>query len=116
MDPFVQRLVRRLLDPAKPLSRNRHFHTFDTPEGRAALRLSRRLLSLHKDIQLCLREGKRAFVIRRADGEEHLRMELRFERIHGHRVTFIPVDEYELLLALPGVRQGLTELPAKDAA
>ena len=48
MDPFVQRLILRLHHPSQPLSRNRHFATFDTPEGRAALRISRRLKSLQK--------------------------------------------------------------------
>ena len=41
MDPFVRRLVERLQDPEQPLSRNRHFHTFDSPEGRTALRVFR---------------------------------------------------------------------------
>ena len=43
MDAFVRRLVERLLEPSEPLSRNRHFHTFETPEGRRALKLARRL-------------------------------------------------------------------------
>src|SRR5438045_1366398 len=36
MDPFVRRLVQRMSDPKRPLSRNKHFHTFESPEGRAA--------------------------------------------------------------------------------
>ena len=59
MDPFVRRLVERLNDPARPLSRNRHFHTFDNPDGQQALRIARRLHALRQDIEKCLREGGR---------------------------------------------------------
>jgi hypothetical protein len=116
MDPFVRRLVQRLLDPSAPLSRNRHFHTFDTPEGRAALRTTRRLRSLQKDILACVAEGGRAHFVRQADADGEHRIELRLERIKGRRISLIPMPEFELLKELPGVRAGLVESAAKDAA
>lgn len=109
MDPFVRRLVERLSHPSRPLSRNRHFHTFDTPEGRAALRIQRRLKSLHTDLLRCVREGGRAQarVLEGADGSR--RMELHLTRLHAHRTTLLPEAEWELLLKLPGVPEALSD-------
>jgi len=107
MDPFVRRLVERLHDPARPLSRNRHFHTFDTPEGRLALKVSRRLRSLHQDILACLREGRRARLFRHVDPAGEHRIELHFERIAGRRVSHLKKAELELLAQLPGVSDAL---------
>lgn len=107
MDPFVRRLVERLHDPARPLSRNRHFHTFDTPEGRLALKVSRRLRSLHRDILECVREGRQARLFRHVDPEGEHRIELHFERIAGRRVSHLKAAELELLAQLPGVRDAL---------
>ncbi len=116
MDPYVRRLVQRLLEPSAPLSRNRHFHTFDTPEGRSALRMTRRLRSLRKDILACVAEGRPAHFVRQEDAEGSHRIELRMERVRGRRVCVLPTAEFELLRELPGVSAGLVEGPAQDAA
>ena len=110
MDPFVRRLVERLHDPARPLSRNRHFHTFDTPEGRSALKVSRRLKSLQRDIMACHKEGSRARFFRQLGPEGQLRIELQMERIQGRRVSLLQDAEFELLAQLPGVREALEEV------
>ena len=110
MDPFVRRLVERLHDPSKPLSRNRHFHTFDTPEGRTALKVFRRLRSLQKDILACQAEGRRARISRHATPEGEYRIELLMERLSGRRVSMLQAAEFELLAALPGVRDALEVL------
>src|SRR5690606_40226273 len=47
---FVYRLVVRLTQEGPPFSRNRHFHTFESPEGKLALRIARRLRSVARDI------------------------------------------------------------------
>lgn len=107
MDPFVRRLVQRLHDPSQPLSRNRHFHTFDTPEGRAALRTSRRLKSLQKDILACHREGHPPRLRRRTGDDGEHRIELVFEKVKGSRVSVLMDAELELLRELPGVRDAL---------
>jgi hypothetical protein len=107
MDPFVRRLIQRLHDPAKPLSRNRHFHTFDNADGRYALKTSRRLMALQRDILACQREGKAARFVRLTDEEGTCRIELRLERIKGSRVSMLKDTEFELLTELPGVKDAL---------
>lgn len=107
MDPFVRRLIERLHDPSRPLSRNRHFHTFETPEGRAALRTSRRLKSLQRDILACAGEGGRARFVRTPVDEGGFRVELSLERIQGRRVSMLAEAEFELLTQLPGVADAL---------
>jgi len=116
MDPFVQRLVQRLLDPARPLSRNRHFHTFDTPEGRSALKLSRRLRSLQKDLLACRTEGGAPRVSRSEGPGGERRIELHLERVQGRRVSLLLDAEFELLRELPGVREALGEAVGSTAA
>ncbi|HYV46357.1 MAG TPA: hypothetical protein VFA20_15920 [Myxococcaceae bacterium] len=120
MDPFVQRLIRRLHHPSQPLSRNRHFATFDTPEGRAALRISRRLRSLQKDILQCHGEGGEVRFARQepplAGGKEgEHRIELTLQRLRGRRVSMLAADEFELLRELPGIAGALREEPAAPA-
>ncbi|MBZ4419023.1 hypothetical protein [Myxococcus sp. RHSTA-1-4] len=110
MDPFVRRLVERLHDPSKPLSRNRHFHTFDTPEGRMALKVFRRLRSLRNDILACQAEGRRARISRHVNPAGEYRIELHMERVSGRRVSMLQTAEFELLTALPGVRDALEVL------
>lgn len=110
MDPFVRRLVERLHDPTRPLSRNRHFHTFDTPEGRSALKVSRRLKSLQRDILSCHKEGSRPRFCRQVGPDGETRIELQMERIQGRRVSLLQDAEFELLAQLPGVRDALEEV------
>lgn len=107
MDAFVRRLIERLHDPSQPLSRNRHFHTFESPEGRRALKTSRRLKSLQRDILACVKEGQRPVVERRVDAEGEVEIELRFEAIQGKRSSRLHGAEFELLCALPGVGEAL---------
>ena len=110
MDPFVRRLIQRMHDPARPLSRNRHFHTFSTPEGRLALRTSRRLQNLRDDILACREEGQPARFVRHQLGDGGHRIEILLERVNGRRVSFVAQAEFELLLELPGVRAVLEEV------
>ena len=67
MDPFVRKLVLRLFDEGAPLSRNRHFHTFDSPEGKQAMRISRRLRALQLDIAKCKQAGGESRVVATRD-------------------------------------------------
>jgi len=46
MREFLYRLVQRLHDEARPLSRNKHFHAFGDSESRRALRIDRHLRDL----------------------------------------------------------------------
>jgi hypothetical protein len=110
MDPFVRRLVERLHDPAKPLSRNRHFHTFDNPLGRAALKVSRMLVALQKDIVQAHASGQ-APSVTRIDAGDDVRIEIKVPRMKSLRTTRLEPAEYELLCALPGVREALRAQP-----
>ena len=106
MDSFVRRLVERLLEPSLPLSRNRHFHTFETPEGRRALTLARRLRGLARDERRCLERGGCPEV--REDGTAgDLRVELRFDHVAGRRTAYLTGEEYALLLRVPGMSDAL---------
>ncbi len=106
MDPFVRRLVERLTAPEQPLSRNRHYHTFESPEGRYALRIARRLKALQRDILACRAEGGAASIQRIAQGED-VRVEIRLERVKGRRVSTLKDAEFELLTRLEGMAEAL---------
>jgi len=107
MDSFVRRLVERLVAEGGPLSRNRHFHTFDTPEGRSALRIARRLRALQRDVLRCLADGGRVEVRRLPDRPAAHDLEMcLFHRVGTHR-AFLGREELELLRALPGVAEAL---------
>src|SRR5450432_775444 len=107
MDRFVRRLVERLVAEGRPLSRNRHFHTFDTPEGRTALRTARRLQALQRDVVRCRAEGGRV-ELRTHEGRPPLRaLELcLLHRVGTHR-AFLSKEELELLRGLPGLADAL---------
>ena len=110
MDSFVRRLVERLLEPSLPLSRNRHFHTFETPEGRRALTVARRLRGLARDVRKCLDRGIPPEV-RQEGTEGDLRVELRFDELAGRRTAFLTGEEYALLLRVPGMPEALGAAP-----
>lgn len=112
MDAFIRRLLTRLCDESQPLSRNRHFHAFDSPEGRQALKLSRRLKSLQRDLLCCLEEGRRVGLRSSEEERGEQRIELRLERARGYRVSVLRGAEFELLQELPGVRAVLESAAA----
>src|SRR5437763_14072019 len=58
MREFLYRLVRRLHDQARPLSRNKHFHAF-AGDARAALRIDRHLHDLEQHLELLRERGER---------------------------------------------------------
>jgi hypothetical protein len=103
MDPFVRRLVQRLLDPAQPLSRNRHFATFQSAEGRAAMRVTRRLRSLQRDVEACRAQGNQPRVVSPADEKGGILIELKLRELRGTRSTRLAHAEFELLRSLPGM-------------
>ncbi|MBK7863334.1 MAG: hypothetical protein IPJ65_32990 [Archangiaceae bacterium] len=99
MDPFVRRLVQRMSDPARPLSRNKHFHTFESPEGRAALKIFKRLTALKRDMHDCQKFGGSCSVQKHeADGK--VRVEITLERIRSRRTVTLEPVELELLEGL----------------
>lgn len=107
MDPFVRKLVLRLFDAGAPLSRNRHFHTFETPEGKQAMRISRRLRALALDIAKCRQAGGASRVVATKDGEGVVKIEIHLEHLRSTRLTTLEQTEFELLRQLPGVSEAL---------
>lgn len=105
MDSFICKLVERLFDPSQPLSRNRHFHTFDNPQGRKALSMYRRLKALKLDVERCHRDGGKISLQRTATNDE-VRIELTLDKVRGRRTTVLDEDELRLLKGLVEV-QGL---------
>ncbi len=109
MDSFVRRLVERLVAEGRPLSRNRHFHTFDTPEGRTALRTARRLRALQRDVSRCLAEGGSVELHARPGHTAARALELCISRRVGTHRAFLSRDELQLLRGLPGLGEALGE-------
>lgn len=107
MDPFVRKLVLRLLDESAPLSRNRHFHTFESQEGKRALLIARRLKSLQSDIAKCAQAGGDSWVAISKSAEGTVQIELWRERLRSARLTTLDQVEFELLCLLPGMRTAL---------
>jgi len=108
MDAFVRRLVERLLEPSEPLSRNRHFHTFETPEGRRALKLARRLRGLARDVQRCTERGSPPDV-RTDAGADEVRIALHFDALAARRTAYLSPEEYALLRRVEGMATVLGE-------
>jgi hypothetical protein len=107
MHDYVRRLVRRIGEAGTPLSRNRHFHTFATPLGRRALKLSRELRSLARDILAQVQDGAPLSVERRDEGEGGVRVLIQLVRLKARRTAYLSQGEWELLLQEEGVRAAL---------
>src|SRR5260370_41698950 len=58
MRAFIYRLVQRLDEEARPLSRNKHFHAF-AGEARRALSIDRHLRDLEQHLELLRERGER---------------------------------------------------------
>lgn len=100
MHGFVYRLVERLTGDGPRLSRNRHFHTFVTPEGRQALRIARHLRAVARDIA---RSQEPVRISREA---ERVRVEVAVGQ--GLRTAWLTPTEFELLQRIPAVRESLS--------
>jgi hypothetical protein len=111
MDRFVRRLVERLVAEGRPLSRNRHFHTFETPEGRTALRVARRLRALQRDVTRCLEEGGAVTLQARPGHPPARALELCIAQKVGTHRAYLSREEVELLRGLPGLSEALSALP-----
>lgn len=99
MHAFVYRIVERLTGDGPALSRNRHFHTFLSPEGRQALRVARRLRSIARDAAAAPAPLK---VVNDAETEGGVRLEIPI--VAGVRTATLAAAEWELLLRMPAMR------------
>ena len=112
MKGYVQKLVARLCDAEVPFSRNRHFYTFANPDGRKALRISRQLRSLARDIVAQARAGEPVRVEQVEEDGVVVRLRLDFVQLKARRTAFLSVEEFEILLSDPAVREALTRAKA----
>ena len=101
MEHFVERVVQRLRQEPG-FSRNRHFQTFSSPEGKRALRIHRHLRSIERD----LTRGSSATV-----DEETDRVRLTLRSKAGLRTAFLSRDEFRILCTSPIVRAALARTP-----
>ena len=99
MDPFVRKLVERMADAKRPLSRNKHFHTFESPEGKAALKIFKRLLALQKNIEHCVRSGGTCRIDQNVKPGKAL-ITLVSSEIRSRQTTTVDMGELELLQVL----------------
>jgi hypothetical protein len=115
MRAFTKRLVEMLIDAHRapgdkpPLTRNRNFHTFETAEGRRALRVSRHLRSVEKDLIAQLAQGLSPRVTCHRNGKELVSVELEYRAVKGRRTAYLTREEFEILLGnkmLHGVLAG----------
>ena len=107
MRDYVRRLVARIGDRGSPMSRNRHFHTFATPLGRRALKVSRELRSLAQDIIAQAQEGGRIQVEQVGGEEPGVRVLLDLIHLKARRTAYLSLSEWDLLLEDASVREAL---------
>ena len=97
MNGFIERMVERLRQDGG-FSRNRHYQSLSSPEGRLALRIHRHLRSIERD----LRGGWSATVTR---ADERVCLTLRGRT--GRRVAYLTPAEFRILRESPAVREML---------
>ncbi len=99
MRDFVERVVLRLR-AEKGFSRNRHFATLSSPEGRRAIRIHRHLRSIERD----LASGSSASVGRDAE-----RVRITIEGKLGRRVAWLSPSEFRLFRAASPLARALPD-------
>jgi hypothetical protein len=97
VEEFVERVVRRLRQEPG-FSRNRHFLTLSSPEGRRALKIHRQLRSIERDLS----RASSATIDRAAD-----RVRLTLRSKSGLRTSWLTHAEFRILCANPIVRSAL---------
>jgi hypothetical protein len=98
MREFLYRLVQRLHDEARPLSRNKHFHAFDK-DTRRALRIDRHLRDLEMHLEKLRERGQRPRVRSLPDGG--VQMVLAHPTLSVVRTATLSAEEVALLALHP---------------
>lgn len=98
MREFLYRLVRRLQEEARPLSRNRHFHAF-AGEARRALRIDRHLRDLAQHLEMLRAAGERPRVRALAGGA--VQLVLKHPTLSVVRTATLCAEEVALLAQSP---------------
>ncbi|GAC1601517.1 MAG: hypothetical protein NVS4B10_13540 [Myxococcales bacterium] len=98
MRDFLYRLVQRLHDEERPLSRNKHFHVF-TGEARKALRIDRHLRDLEAQLAKLRERGMRPRVVSLPRGG--VRLILQDARVSVVRTATLSAEEAAVLARHP---------------
>lgn len=101
MRPLAFKLLRRLRDPESGLSRNRSHETFESPEGKAALRAHRLLRSLERDLD----QLEDAADLRLSSEGGRVRLTIEQPRLRLRRQALLEPLAFQLLMRSP--RSGL---------
>jgi hypothetical protein len=96
---FLYRLVQRLHDEARPLSRNKHFHTFTDPGSQRALRIDRHLRDLEERLAELRELGEPPRVKHLTDGG--VQLVLRHRDMGMVRTATLNAEEVRLLAHHP---------------
>jgi len=114
MRDFLYRLVRRLHEEARPLSRNKHFHAF-AGEAQGALRIDRHLRDLEQHLQLLRDHGQRPRV--RALPGGGVQLVLPHPTLSVVRTATLSAEEAALLVQHPAGAWALSRpSPAEEPA
>ena len=111
MREFLYKLVRRLQEEARPLSRNKHFHVFEG-ETRQALRIDRHLRDLVAHLEALQESGERPRV--RALPGGGVQLVLRHPRLAVVRTATLNEEEARMLAGHPAGAWALGE-PGTEA-
>ena len=107
MREFFHRLLVRLHDEARPLSRNKHFHTLSDSAGRRALRADRHLRDLEEHLADLKSHGERPRVRRLAGGG--VQIAFNHPRLALARTATLSAEEARLLAGHPAGAWALGE-------
>ena len=110
MREFLYKLVWRLQETARPLSRNKHFHAFEG-ETRQALRIDRHLRDLAAHLESLRQSGERPRV--RSLPEGGVQLVLRHPRLAVVRTATLSEEEARLLARHPAGAWALAETAAE---
>jgi hypothetical protein len=113
MREFLYRLVQRLQEEARPLSRNKHFHAFNGEAGRA-LRIDRHLRDLARHLELLRSRGERPRV--RSLPRGSVQLILQHPTLTIVRTATLSPEEVQLLLRTPAGAWALGAEQAPAAA
>jgi len=110
---FLYRLVQRLQEEARPLSRNRHFHAF-AGEARRALRIDRHLRDLAQHLELLRERGERPRIRFLPGGS--VQLVLKHPTLSVVRTATLSPEEVALLARSPAGAWALAREEARDTA
>ena len=114
MREFFHRLLQRLHDEARPLSRNKHFHALSDGDGKRALRADRHLRDLEDHLEALRQHGERPRV-RRLEGGR-VQLVLSHPRLALARTATLSEEEARLLARHPAGAWALgAEMEAAEA-